>query len=43
VLAGAIISIEGSALTITAIVLAFAIFAAALAWADHRTHHLADH
>jgi multisubunit Na+/H+ antiporter MnhC subunit len=32
-----------SALTITAIVLAFAIFAAVLAWADHQTRHLADH
>jgi multisubunit Na+/H+ antiporter MnhC subunit len=32
-----------SALAITAIVLAFAIFAATLAWADHRTRQLADH
>ena len=31
-----------SALTIVAIVLAFAIFAGTLAWADRRTRHLAD-
>jgi hypothetical protein len=31
-----------SALTITAIVLAFAMFAAVLAWGDYRNHHLTD-
>jgi hypothetical protein len=31
-----------SVLTIATIVLAFAIFAAVLAWSDYRTRHLAD-